>query len=42
MKNIYESPEIEIISVNTSDIMTESLGQARDPYADDLEWDIPV
>lgn len=42
MKNTYEIPEIEIISVNTSDVLTVSLGQERDPVADDLEWDIPL
>ena len=42
MKNTYEIPEIEIISVNTSDVITASLGQERDPFADDLDWDLPL
>ena len=42
MKKIYESPEIEIISVNTSDVITASLGKDRDPFAEDVEWDLTI
>ena len=42
MKRLYESPEIEIISVDAADVITASLGQDRDPFIDDLEWDIPL
>lgn len=42
MKKIYEIPEIEIISVNTSDVITASLGKDRDPFAEDVEWDLDI
>lgn len=42
MKKAYEIPEIEIISVNTSDVITASLGKDRDPFAEDVEWDLDI
>ena len=42
MKKAYEIPEIEIISENTSDVITASLGKDRDPFADDVEWDLTI
>ena len=42
MKKAYEIPEIEIISVNTSDVITVSLGKDRDPFAEDVEWDLTI
>ena len=42
MKKAYEIPEIEIISVNTSDVITASLGKDRDPFVEDVEWDLTI
>ena len=42
MKKAYEIPEIEIISVNTSDVITASLGKGRAPFAEDAEWDLTI
>lgn len=32
----YNTPSIEIIKIDTRDIMSASLGEVRDPYEDDV------
>ena len=35
MKKMYNTPEIELVKIDTRDIMSASLGDERDPWGED-------
>jgi len=39
MKKIYNAPVVELVKVDTRDIMSASLGAVKDPYKTDI-WGI--
>lgn len=36
MKKMYNAPEVELVKVDTKDIMSASLGLERDPVGTDI------
>lgn len=36
MKKIYNAPELELVKIDTKDIMSISLGTKKDPYGKDI------